>query len=127
MTRRREMNVSELRVTTHALQVLKVMRDQKVSIYFDNEVCVLLTTPNRKISHKCVVSLRAQRFIRPRDDDRPHYVLTHRALTLLDTDARTRPKEEWDGSADSTVPHLWFNEPKSTDRKEYEYDTGTVE
>lgn len=113
MTRRREQAVSDLRVTTHALQVLKVMRDQKVSIYFDSEVCVLLTTPNRAISHRCVKSLRAQRFIRPRDNDPPHYVLTHRALTLLDTDARTRVKDEWDGTPDNGVPQLWFLEPKS--------------
>lgn len=116
MTRRRELPVSELRVTTNGIQVLKRMRDLKVDIYYDDEVCVLLTTPNRKLSHKVIKSLRSMRFIRNRDDDPAHYVLTHRALDLLDMDSRTRPKRDPLLDTDAPVaPKLWiFNTKERT-------------
>jgi hypothetical protein len=79
--RRRDMRVDELRVTTHAINVLRVMRDEHATIFYDDETCVILTRDvQRKISHKCVKSLRAMRFIRARDNDVNVY------------DARTRTK-----------------------------------
>lgn len=92
MTKRRDQPVSDLRITTHGLRVLSVMREQNVKIHFDQDVCVILTEPNRPISHKCVVSLRSQRLIRPRDNDPAVYVLTNRAIEALDNDPRTRSK-----------------------------------
>lgn len=95
--KRRQMPVADLRVTNHAIRVLQVMRDTGAHIHYDEDVCVLLTSPQRRISHKALKSLRAMRFIRPRDDDKALYVLTGRAHELLQTDARTReraPKQE---------------------------------
>lgn len=94
MTRRRELPVEFLRVTTHSIEVLRRMRDQDVDIYYDNEGCVIMTDPPRKLSHKVVKSLRAQRFIRPRNNDPIQYVLTGRALELLNTDPRTKNREQ---------------------------------
>jgi hypothetical protein len=90
--KRRQIPVAELRVTNHAIRVLQVMRDTGAHIHYDEDVCVLLTEPQRPISHKALKSLRAMRFVRPRDDDKALHVLTNRALELLDTDPRTRAR-----------------------------------
>lgn len=94
MTRRRQLAVSELRVTTMGIEVLRRMRDFDVDIYYDSEGCVIMTDPPRKLSHKVVKSLRSMRFIRPRDNDPIQYVLTGRALELLSTDPRTKEREQ---------------------------------
>lgn len=91
-TRRRDQRVDDLRVTTHAINVLRVMHDENVCIYFDDETCVIMTREQRKISHKCVKSLRAMRFIRIRENDSNEYALTQRAIELLHNDARTRTR-----------------------------------
>lgn len=92
-TRRRDMHVDDLRVTTHAINVLRVMRDEHATIFYDDETCVIMTRDRqRKISHKCVKSLRAMRFIRARENDVNVYALTNRAHDLLSNDARTRSR-----------------------------------
>jgi hypothetical protein len=96
MARKREMPISDLRVTNHGIRVLQVMRDADTHIFYDEETCVLLTEPrNRRISHKTVKSLRTQRLIRPQDKaDTAVYILTQRGKHLLATDARTRARKE---------------------------------
>jgi hypothetical protein len=92
--KRRYMPVADLRVTNHGIRILQRMSATGAHIHYDSDVCVLLTEPARKLSHKAVKSLRTARFIRPRDYDKALYVLTGRARELLATDPRTRERGE---------------------------------
>ena len=93
MTRRRQMPITDLRLSTHALRVLQIMAQTGAHIHYDADTCVLmLPDKQRKISHRCLKSLRSIRVIRPRDTDPALYVLTRRAHELLAKDSRTRPR-----------------------------------
>jgi hypothetical protein len=76
--------LADRQVTKHQLRVLQIMRDRKVSIFHDADICVLMVEPHRNLKHNCVAALRALRFIRPHDIDKSLLVLTWRGKAALE-------------------------------------------
>lgn len=81
--RRRDRPVETLRVTVHQRRILEIMAETGAAIFYDSEACVLLTTPQRKLSHRALKSLRATRLIRPMDGDVTRHVLTNRGYQVV--------------------------------------------